>query len=122
MLSEDVLPMFDWWHTIEVAAGVVTPGGWDLRATAGRLPWPVVLAGMRCLDLGTMDGFWACELEHRGAAEVVAIDVLDATVRSPKNEGERAHGNQRHDDGSRKQYMNHQPSGRSVTGHRQAPS
>jgi tRNA (mo5U34)-methyltransferase len=69
----------DWWHTIEVAPGVVTPGGWDLRATAERLPWPPSLAGMRCLDIGTMDGFWAFELERRGAGEVVASDVLDAS-------------------------------------------
>ncbi len=47
----------DWWHTIEVAPGVVTPGGWDLRATAARLPWPPSLDGMRCLDIETMDGF-----------------------------------------------------------------
>jgi SAM-dependent methyltransferase len=32
------------------------------------------VAGRRCLDLGTADGFWAFELERRGAAEVVAID------------------------------------------------
>jgi len=69
----------DWWHTIEVAPGVVTPGGWDLRVTAARLPWPPSLDGMRCLDIGTMDGFWAFELERRGAGEVVASDVLDAT-------------------------------------------
>jgi tRNA (mo5U34)-methyltransferase len=29
---------------------------------------------MRCLDVGTADGFWAFELERRGAAEVVALD------------------------------------------------
>lgn len=68
----------DWWHTIEVAPGVVTPGGWDLRGTASRLPWPPSIAGLRCLDVGTMDGFWAFELERRGAGEVVASDVLDA--------------------------------------------
>ena len=68
----------DWWHTIEVAPGVVTPGGWDLRPTAAALPWPGPLAGLRCLDIGTMDGFWAFELERRGAGEVVATDVLDA--------------------------------------------
>src|SRR6186997_331743 len=48
----------DWWHTIEVAPGLLTPGGWDLRTTAMRLPWPRSLAGKRCLDVGTMDGFW----------------------------------------------------------------
>jgi tRNA (mo5U34)-methyltransferase len=68
----------DWWHAIEVAPGVVTPGGWDLRPTAEAMPWPGPLAGLRCLDIGTMDGFWAFELERRGAAEVLATDVLDA--------------------------------------------
>lgn len=33
---------------------------------------------MRCLDIGTYDGFYAFELEARGAAEVVAADVSDA--------------------------------------------
>ena len=57
----------------------MTPGGWDLRATADALPWPKEpLTGLRCLDIGTMDGFWAFELERRGAGEVLATDVLDA--------------------------------------------
>jgi tRNA (mo5U34)-methyltransferase len=62
---------------IEVAPGVVTPGGWDLRPTADRMPWPASVDGLRCLDVGTMDGFWAFELERRGAGEVVAIDLAD---------------------------------------------
>jgi tRNA (mo5U34)-methyltransferase len=33
--------------------------------------------GLRCLDIGTFDGFWAFEMERRGAAEVRAIDILD---------------------------------------------
>jgi tRNA (mo5U34)-methyltransferase len=32
---------------------------------------------MRCLDVGTYDGFFAFELERRGAAEVVATDIAD---------------------------------------------
>ena len=68
----------DWWHTIEVEPGVVTPGSWDLRPTAERMPWPPGgVAGLRCLDVGTMDGFWAFELERRGAASVMAIDLVD---------------------------------------------
>jgi tRNA (mo5U34)-methyltransferase len=66
----------DWWHTIEVVPGVVTSGWWELRPVARKLPWPSEsLAGLRCLDIGTMDGFWAFELEQRGAAQVVAIDL-----------------------------------------------
>jgi tRNA (mo5U34)-methyltransferase len=64
----------DWWHVIEVSQDVITPGGWDLRPTAERIPWPD-LAGKRCLDVGTADGFWAFEMESRGAADVVATDL-----------------------------------------------
>jgi len=66
----------DWYHTIELAPGVVTPGWFDLRSIAGRLPWPS-LRGARCLDVGTFDGFWAFEMERRGAGEVIAVDILD---------------------------------------------
>ncbi len=63
-----------WYHSIEVAPGVVTPGTFDLRPIVERLPWPDV-QGRRCLDVGTYDGFFAFELERRGAAEVVAVDL-----------------------------------------------
>jgi len=67
----------EWYHTIELADGVVTPGWHDTRKVVERIPFPTSLNGMRCLDVGTFDGFWAFEMERRGAAEVVAIDVLD---------------------------------------------
>lgn len=63
-----------WYHCIEVTPGVVTPGVFDLRPVVDRLPWPDV-RGKRCLDVGTADGYLAFELERRGAAEVVAIDI-----------------------------------------------
>jgi len=65
-----------WYHSIDVAPGVVTPGWFDLRHALDRIPIPDV-RGKRCLDIGTWDGFYAFELERRGAAEVVAIDVPD---------------------------------------------
>lgn len=65
-----------WYHTLEVAPGVVTPGWFDLRPIVGRLPWPDV-RGKRCLDVGASDGFLSFELERRGAREVVATDVSD---------------------------------------------
>lgn len=64
-----------WYHTLELAPGVETPGWYDCRSIAGQiLP---DCSGKRCLDIGTFDGFWAFEMERRGAAEVVAIDILD---------------------------------------------
>jgi tRNA (mo5U34)-methyltransferase len=63
-----------WWHTIELPDGTTTDGWWDLRPLTSQLPWPDV-TGRRCLDVGTADGFWAFELERRGAASVLATDV-----------------------------------------------
>jgi tRNA (mo5U34)-methyltransferase len=67
-----------WYHTLELAPGVRTPGYFDTRPTVGKLPLPASLAGKRCLDVGTWDGFWAFEMERRGAASVTAIDIEDA--------------------------------------------
>jgi tRNA (mo5U34)-methyltransferase len=66
-----------WYHTIDLPDGTSTPGVFDTRAAARRVQWPAGLSGGRCLDVGTCDGFWAFEMERRGAAEVVAIDVDD---------------------------------------------
>lgn len=63
-----------WYHTLELAPSVVTPGVFDLRPVLDRLPWPEV-KGKRCLDVGTYDGQLAFELERRGASEVVATDI-----------------------------------------------
>jgi SAM-dependent methyltransferase len=52
---------------------MVTAGQVDLRRLAPKV-LPAELGGRRALDVGTFDGFWAFELERRGA-EVVAIDV-----------------------------------------------
>lgn len=66
-----------WYHTLELAPGVVTNGMFDLRPYVGRYGLPDSLHGMRVLDVGTWDGFWAFELERRGAAEVIALDLDD---------------------------------------------
>ncbi|MFN2464916.1 MAG: class I SAM-dependent methyltransferase [Candidatus Dormibacteria bacterium] len=70
----DAVPV--WYHTMELAPGVVTPGWFDLRPIVDRMPWPD-LHGKRCLDVGTYDGFLAFEMERRGAAEVVCLDIPD---------------------------------------------
>ena len=67
----------DWYHTFELAPGLETPGFFDLRAIAPKMPFPASLAGKRCLDVGTFDGFWAREMLRRGASEVLAIDILN---------------------------------------------
>jgi len=66
-----------WYHTIELAPGVVTDGWFDLRDQVSHYGIPDRLDGLRVLEVGTWDGFWAFELERRGAAEVVALDLDD---------------------------------------------
>ena len=66
-----------WYHTVDLGQGVVTPGMFDHRPMVDRYLIPADLSGMRCLDVGTMDGFWAFEMERRGAAEVMAVDLED---------------------------------------------
>jgi tRNA (mo5U34)-methyltransferase len=76
-LERRIAANHDWYHTIELAPGVVTPGRVDTRPVVSRVPLPESLAGLRCLDVGTWDGFWAFEMERRGAAEVHGLDVPD---------------------------------------------
>lgn len=67
-----------WYHTIELAPGVATPGLCDLRPYAPEA-LPASLAGLRVLDVGTFDGFWAFQLEARGPDVVYALDLPDGS-------------------------------------------
>jgi tRNA (mo5U34)-methyltransferase len=71
----DRMSGLNWYHTIEIGEGVVTPGEFDHRPYLAHYPIPARLDGMRALDVATFDGYWAFEFERRGAAEVVALDV-----------------------------------------------
>jgi tRNA (mo5U34)-methyltransferase len=68
---------YPWYHSIDLGNGVVTEGMFDHRPVLDRYPLPDDLTGLRCLDVATMDGFWAFEMERRGAASVTAIDLDD---------------------------------------------
>src|SRR5215471_16680277 len=68
---------YPWYHTLDLGDGVVTSGMFDHRGHEDRHGLPGDLTGLRCLDVGTMDGFWAFTMERRGAAEVVAVDLDD---------------------------------------------
>lgn len=65
-----------WYHTLELAPDYTTKGMFDLRSYVERYGLPERMDGMRALDVGTWDGFWAFEMERRGA-EVVALDLDD---------------------------------------------
>jgi tRNA (mo5U34)-methyltransferase len=65
---------FVWYHTIDLPGGVTTPGIYDHRPLVEHYGLPADMSGLRALDIATFDGFWAFELERRGA-QVVATDV-----------------------------------------------
>jgi tRNA (mo5U34)-methyltransferase len=65
----------DWYHSIDLGHGVVTPGIFDHRPWISYYPLSDDISGKRVLDVATFDGFWAFELEKRGALEVVAMDI-----------------------------------------------
>ena len=56
-----------WYHTLELPGGQVTEGMFDLRNQMHHYGLPERMDGMRALDVGTWDGFWAFEMERRGA-------------------------------------------------------
>jgi tRNA (mo5U34)-methyltransferase len=64
-----------WYHCIEVAPGVVTPGINNGSETLRHLAIPANLHGKRVLDLGARDGYFSFEMARRGA-EVLAIDYF----------------------------------------------
>lgn len=68
---------YPWYHTLELADGVGTNGMFDHRPVLHRYPIPSDLSGKRCLDVATMDGFFAFEMERRGAESVMALDIED---------------------------------------------
>jgi len=68
----------NWWHTIELPNGEVTPGRVDYRGQAGDcFLLPKDLTDKRVLDFGTYDGYWAIEAKKRGAKFVIASDRWD---------------------------------------------
>lgn len=65
----------NWYHSIDLGDGLHSKGRYDFRSTADLHGLPESLTGKTALDIGTWDGFWAFEMERRGADRVVAIDV-----------------------------------------------
>lgn len=64
-----------WYHRIVINDEITTPGINDGAQTLKRLQLPMDCRGKRVLDLGTRDGYFAFEMERRGA-EVVAVDYV----------------------------------------------
>ena len=64
----------EWYHTIDLGNGLVTPGHYDHRNYLEYFGLPDDLSGKTALDIGTASGFFSFEMEKRGA-EVLAVDL-----------------------------------------------
>lgn len=64
----------EWYHTVDLGDGLVTPGMYDLRPVLGDYPFPPVMDGLSVLDVGAATGFFSFEFERRGA-RVVAVEL-----------------------------------------------
>jgi tRNA (mo5U34)-methyltransferase len=63
-----------WWHSIDLGNGIVTPGPDPTPARLREIQFPDDLSGLSVLDIGAWDGFFSFEAERRGAARVLATD------------------------------------------------
>jgi len=65
----------EWYHTIDLGDGIVTPGTFDLRPVVDRFGIPDRLDGKSVLDVGPGNGFFSFLFEERGAASVTTIEL-----------------------------------------------
>jgi tRNA (mo5U34)-methyltransferase len=70
------IEQLEWFHSIDLGQGIITPGREDSAAKLEKLQLPADLSGKRVLDIGAYDGFFSFEAERRGAERVLAIDTL----------------------------------------------
>ena len=66
----------DWFHTIDLGNGVVTPGIDPSPKKLHAIGMPTDLTGKSVLDLGAWNGFFSFEAERRGARRVLAADYF----------------------------------------------
>jgi tRNA (mo5U34)-methyltransferase len=65
----------DWYHTIDLGDGIVTPGTFDLRPVVQHFGIPDRLDGKTVLDVGPGNGFFTFLFEERGAASVTTVEL-----------------------------------------------
>lgn len=71
-----------WYHQIELAPGLVTPGINDSSTVLKNLEnlgLPMLGSGLRVLDIGCRDGFFSFAMEARGA-EVIGVDYAPSNT------------------------------------------
>lgn len=77
-IKEQIASVPFWWHRIEVAPGIFTPGNDYTQTKKVWMRLPDDMSGKRVLDIGAYEGFFSFECERRGA-DVTAMDVKGPT-------------------------------------------
>jgi len=72
----------DWWHSIPLRPGIMTPGRSYNLFVEKILNLPEDLHGKSVLDIGAWDGGYSFLCERRGASPVVANDLWEQAGRS----------------------------------------
>ncbi len=70
----DEIANVEWYHTIDLGNGIITPGADNTRERLPAVRMPSDLTGQSVLDIGAWDGFFSFEAERRGASRVLAVD------------------------------------------------
>jgi tRNA (mo5U34)-methyltransferase len=73
-LRREVAQIPHWFHSIELAPGVVTPGDKTPEIHRAELATIPDVRGKSVLDLGAWDGYYTFAAEARGASRVVSLD------------------------------------------------
>jgi tRNA (mo5U34)-methyltransferase len=71
---ESRIEEIDWFHSIDLGNGVITPGKDDSKYKLSRLALPERFDGKSVLDIGAWDGYFSFEAEKRGAKRVLSVD------------------------------------------------
>lgn len=74
----------EWYQTIPVADGIVTPGKVDSRRRLELLGLPADLGGRSVLDVGCNSGMYCFECASRGAGPVVGIDLNETRLQQAR--------------------------------------
>src|SRR5215813_9558515 len=82
-IAELDINSINWFHTIDLGNGIVTPGTDNSPKKLQRLCIPRDLTGKTFLDVGACDGFFSFEAERRGASRVLAVDSYVWEGKSP---------------------------------------
>jgi tRNA (mo5U34)-methyltransferase len=69
------MQQYQWYHTVDLGQGVITPGQYDHRPLLHHYGLPDNLLGKTVVDIGPAHGFFAFEFEKRSAERVATVEL-----------------------------------------------